>query len=231
MRKDCQEPRAQEEEPDVTTHAAAPGRDAAGEQYQRIRRELMLGHFEPGTLLQETTISASNGVSRTPVREALARLEQDGLLVRAPRGYRVRVRSRQEVMDIFEARILLEGHAAAGAALRRSELDLAELRRLLDRSAIAEDPEALWQNDTDFHLTMRQASRNQAVCEVLLLLDAQLSMHGPYIARRNEGTDVTTHEHEEIVDALTRQNAETARSLVTAHLTRVRDLRVASMPA
>jgi DNA-binding GntR family transcriptional regulator len=210
--------------------ASAPGRDAAGEQYQRIRRELMLGHFEPGTLLQETTISAGTGVSRTPVREALARLEQDGLLVRAPRGYRVRTRSRQEVMDIFEARILLEGHAASGAALRRSDLDLAELRRLLDRSGIADDPEALWQNDTDFHLTLRQASRNEAMCEVLLRLDAQLSMHGRYINRRNEGADVTTHEHEAIVDAIARQDPDAARELITGHLTRVRDLRVASMP-
>src|ERR1700679_989166 len=67
-----------------------PLHQAGSAQYDVLRAQLVSGNLPPGTLLQETGIAAKNGGSRTPVREALVRLEQDGFLRRAPRGYRVR---------------------------------------------------------------------------------------------------------------------------------------------
>jgi DNA-binding GntR family transcriptional regulator len=202
---------------------------ASTEHYLRLRLQLMTGQYPPGTLLQETSVSAATGVSRTPIRDALARLEQDGLLVRAPRGYRVRVRTAEEVLDIFEARIVLESHAAATAALRRSEVDLATLRHIIERARAVSDPQELWHADTDFHAALRAAARNDAVTDVLRRLDAQMSMHGPYVQRRSEAANKTVNEHELIVEAIAARDADLAGKRLNEHLSRVRDLRVETL--
>ncbi|MFF7159366.1 FCD domain-containing protein [Streptomyces sp. NPDC008139] len=204
-------------------------RDTAAEQYTLIRHELLVGNYPPGTLLQETTLSAKASISRTPVREALARLEQDGLLARAPRGYRVRHRSATEVLDIYEARIILESHAAATAAVRHTPLDLAKLRSVLARAQSTDDPEALWLNDTDFHHTLQAAAHNDVIAEVLERLDAQVTVHGPYARRRAEGAAITQSEHERIVEAIAACDATAAGERMRAHLNRVRDLRILSL--
>lgn len=204
-------------------------RDSATEQYESLRHQLLIGRYPPGSLLQETILGRESGVSRTPVREALARLEQDGLLVRAPRGYRVRHRTADEVLDIFEARIILEAHAASIAAIRHTELDLARLRGVLAQARGAADVEALWNSDTAFHQTLRQAAHNEVIAEVLHRLDAQMTIHGSYVARRTEGADLSRQEHEAIVTAVAARDAAEAGKRMTEHLTRVRDLRVAAL--
>ena len=75
--------------------------------YERIRADILAGRFEAGAALLETVLAGQYGVSRTPVREALARLEQDGLLLRVVRGYRVRSGTAEDVLEIYEARIAL----------------------------------------------------------------------------------------------------------------------------
>ncbi|BBB01478.1 putative GntR family transcriptional regulator [Actinacidiphila reveromycinica] len=204
-------------------------RDTAAEQYTLIRHELLVGHYPPGTLLRETALSAKRNVSRTPVREALARLEQDGLLSRAPRGYRVRHRTANEVLDIYEARIILESHAAATAVVRHTPLDLAKLRSVLALARSTDDPEALWLNDTEFHHALRAAAHNDVIAEVLERLDAQVTIHGPYVRRRAEGAQITRSEHERIVEAIADRDAVAARAHMEAHLNRVRDLRIVSL--
>ncbi|MGI5440519.1 GntR family transcriptional regulator [Streptomyces shenzhenensis] len=204
-------------------------RDTAAEQYTLIRHALLVGHYPPGTLLQETTLSAKAKVSRTPVREALARLEQDGLLARAPRGYRVRHRSATEVLDIYEARIILESHAAATAAVRHTPIDLAKLHSVLTQARSTEDPEALWLNDTEFHHALRAAAHNDVIAEMLERLDAQVTIHGPYVRRRAEGAPITQSEHEQIVEAIAARDAASAGDRMQAHLNRVRDLRILSL--
>ncbi|WP_181727182.1 GntR family transcriptional regulator [Streptomyces sp. PT12] len=163
------------------------------------------------------------------MRDALARLEQDGLLRRAPRGYRVRERTPEEVLDVYEARIVLESHAAAVAAIRHTPLDLARLRQILSEAAGATDGDQLWRCDTDFHAALRQAAYNSTIAETLYRLDAQMTVHGPYRQRRSDLAAVTLAEHEGIVAAVAARDQELARGRLTDHLTRVRDLRVTAL--
>src|ERR1700733_10681417 len=114
------------------TAAAAAAESAGSVQYQRIRREVLDGTFPPGALLLETTLSRRYNVSRTPVREALGLLAQDGLLQRTRRGFQVRTRSAEEILDLYDARIALESAAARLAAERRSELELLLLEELIE---------------------------------------------------------------------------------------------------
>ncbi|RKN10914.1 GntR family transcriptional regulator [Streptomyces radicis] len=213
----------------VTPGPRSGARDTSAEQYFRLRHELMMGRYPPGTLLQETALSAAYGISRTPVRDALARLEQDGLLRRAPRGYRVRERTPEEVLDVYEARIVLESHAAAVAAIRHTPLDLARLRQIVSEAADTTDGDQLWRCDTDFHAALRQAAHNSTIAETLYRLDAQMTVHGPYRQRRSDLAAVTLAEHEGIVAAVAARDQDLARSRLTEHLTRVRDLRVTAL--
>src|SRR4051812_47520882 len=94
----------------------APGADLS--TYDRIKEAIVEGMFEPGEVLTEAALSELCGVSRTPVREALGRLEQDGLVTRSGRAVAVTVRTPEEILDIYETRIALEATAARMAAVR-----------------------------------------------------------------------------------------------------------------
>ena len=97
------------------------------EVYDRLRAEVVAGTFEAGAPLTELVLAQRYGTSRTPVREALRRLEQDGLVERGERGMRVRTRSPEEILEIYEVRIPLEATAASAAAQRHSEFDMARI--------------------------------------------------------------------------------------------------------
>jgi DNA-binding GntR family transcriptional regulator len=103
-------------------------------------------------------------MSRTPVREALGRLEQDGLITRTGRGVAVTARTPEEILDIYETRIALEATAARMAAVRHSVLDRGRLERLtvaseqVDRS----DPQAMADANREFHRAVWQATYNRS---------------------------------------------------------------------
>src|SRR5690606_35558099 len=91
--------------------------------YERIKEAIIAGDLAPGQPVVETALAEWCQVGRTPIREALTRLEQDGLLIRTSRGLVVRERSPDVILDIYETRILLEAAAARTAAARRTQLD------------------------------------------------------------------------------------------------------------
>ena len=105
------------------------GRTAAGNEspYDRIKQAIMEGTFEPGQALTEAALSEWCGVSRTPVREALGRLEQDGLVTRNGRAVLVTERTPEEILGIYETRIALETAAARMAAVHYGVLDRVRL--------------------------------------------------------------------------------------------------------
>ncbi len=96
--------------------------------YEEIREAILTGRFAPGQVLSENALATEFGKSRTPVREALHRLEIEALVERVPRGVRVRTSSPEEILDIYDVRITLEGAAAKAAAERATELDRTRLR-------------------------------------------------------------------------------------------------------
>src|SRR5580700_237718 len=92
--------------------------------YERLRAALAEEEFAPGARISEIDLCARFEVSRTPIREALARLEQDGLIERRGSALFVRDRTADETIDIYRVRVYLEGAIAFDAAHRRSETDL-----------------------------------------------------------------------------------------------------------
>ncbi|MFG2580973.1 GntR family transcriptional regulator [Streptomyces malaysiensis] len=208
------------------------GRAASGSpsdaHYNRIKDDLVRGSYPPGTVLLETVLGERYGVSRTPVREALGRLAQDGFIDRGSRGFVVRRRSPEEILAIYEARISLESTAAGLAAERRTPFDLSRLDHLAEQRRSAPesaDRATLTAMNEDWHRALRAAARNDIVSGFLDRLDSLLAIYRPATATPVDA-DRTVVEHDAILDAVQASDGARARETMTTHLTRMRDLRI-----
>ena len=148
------------------TRIDLPGeKSRAQELYAYLRGAIVSGELQPGERLVENRIAQLAAVSRTPVREALHRLEVDGLVRESDRGLEVCEFSLDEMADLCAVRETLEGMAASLAAISRSETDVVMLRRILeaDVRAVAEHSDAAVQVrlNHSFHETIWNASRNR----------------------------------------------------------------------
>lgn len=210
--------------------ASLAGHDSTTVQYERLRAEIVGGRIAPGTVLLETVLSERLGVSRTPVREALGRLAQEGVLERVRRGYRVRMRGPKEVLEIYEARIALESTCAAAAANRRTPFDLARLTHIGQQARVTTDPSELRELNAAWHKALRAAAGNDTMVELLDRLDSLLAIYDTSTPGLSD-QDTSAAEHDLIVAAITDGAAERARQATIEHLGRARDLRLAELAA
>lgn len=144
--------------------------------YEALREAIISGRFDFGQALRQEDIAATFGVSRLPVREALRRLEAEGLVVMRPRrGYYVASFSVEEIEEVFDMRALLEARAAFLGTRRRTEQDVAELEaRLLAMEAEAArgpvDPAAFGTANSEFHERLFVTSGRALLCRLLRVL-------------------------------------------------------------
>jgi DNA-binding GntR family transcriptional regulator len=195
--------------------------------YATLRLRLTSGHYPEDASLIPQVLSAEFEVSRTPVREALGLLERDGLLVSTQRGFAIRRRSDEEMLEIFEARAILESSAAYAAALRRSPIDLARLDDVLARTRAESEPAGIRRSFNLWHEAVRQAAHNQTISDLLHTLDAQAKLSAPWKTPLAEGTfDTSIAEHEQMTEAIRAQDPERARTLMLEHQAHDRDTRI-----
>lgn len=206
-----------------------PGLDRKPSPYERLTQAIMSGELLPGQALTETALAQWCQVSRTPIREALTRLEQDGLVVRSDRGLVVRERSPEEILDIYETRIVLEAMASRVAAGRRSSLDLMNMRRIAQRleSLDADDEGAMAAGNRDFHTSVRRASHNDSLVDLLGRMDLHLARYPSTTLSQPGRWAEGNEEHRAIIDAIEKQDLALAHDLTAAHFTKARDLRLA----
>jgi DNA-binding GntR family transcriptional regulator len=199
--------------------------------YVSLRRDIVSGRLPADRLLLEGPLAERYGVSRTPVREALQRLQQDGLVLRAARGYAIRRYTTDEVFEIYEARILLEGHAAASAAERHGEADAHRIRLAHDR-LVALDTAASAEVRIDanerFHRAIWEAGRNHAVLDALERLHLHLVRHTTLTdpGRWSRVAD----EHGALLEAIVAREPDLARQLMADHLVSGRNVTLAALP-
>ncbi|WP_199439874.1 GntR family transcriptional regulator [Umezawaea beigongshangensis] len=198
------------------------------EVYDRLRSEIVAGTFDAGAPLVEVVLAERYGVSRTPVREALRRLEQDGLVERGDRGMRVRTRSPEEILEIYEVRIALEATAASAAAERHTELDLVRLRAATEAMAATPvcDPRAMAEANRAVHEAVWAAGHNGTVVDLLSRLNNHLTRYPATTLAVAGRWEEAQREHDEIVAAIRDRDGERAAALARAHMTRARDLRL-----
>lgn len=207
-----------------------PARASAGDQptpYERLKQAITEGELEPGEQLVELALAKWCQVSRTPIREALSRLEQDGLVERNDRGIVVRRRSAEEILDIYEIRIVLEATAARVAAERRTDYDVRILRRLIERSRpVTADDDSKVDLNRQVHHAVWHASHNESLLDLLGRLDTHLARYPAttlsYPARWEEAKS----EHIAMIDAIEARDATAAHDVTLAHFRKARDIRL-----
>jgi DNA-binding GntR family transcriptional regulator len=204
------------------------GFDTTDAQYARLRQEILDGAFAPGAILLETVLSARYGVSRTPVREALGRLAQDGLIERSTRGFRIKERNPEEILEIYEARIALEGRSAELAARHRTDFDLARMAHLLTERQATADPADFGPLNNRWHDAMRLSAHNATIADLLARVDSLLLLYRPRTVARPVD-DQSAQEHAAIGDAITAGDESAAGELMSEHLRRMRDWRIHSL--
>lgn len=188
--------------------------------FESLREAIINGVLEPGERLMEIQLADEMGVSRTPVREAIRKLELEGFVVMIPRkGAYVAGVSDKDVTDVFEIRSALEGLAAGLAAERITDEEIEQMERMiLYRSGEAVDIEKIVEADTDFHALVYQASRNDRLIANLANLREQIQRFRAtslsYPGRLKDAVE----EHQAIAEAIISHNVEEAQSLAMAHI-------------
>jgi len=195
--------------------------------YDALRQRLTSGYYPADASLVPLALSEEFAVSRTPVREALALLERDGLLVPTRRGFALRLRSDEEMLELFEIQAVLDATAAESAALRRSPVDMVRLDAHLDHAQSLDEPAQIRRSLNDWHDAVRQAAHNGTVIAVLETLDAQVKTSAPW--RTPEVADTFTAalaEHRAVTEAIRARDTEAARIAMLAHHGHDRDRRI-----
>jgi DNA-binding GntR family transcriptional regulator len=198
--------------------------------YERLRGAILDGTLSPGQIISENQLASEFGGSRTPVREALHRLEVEMLVERVGRTVRVRATSPEEILDIYEVRITLEGAAARGAALRATELDRARLRAAsASVRAAGDDPRERAAANRVFHETLWQASHSPTLVDLLGRLNVHLIRYPTTTLEDDERWRTVLVEHDAMVEAIENHDAARARSLAESHMTGAREVRLKMM--
>jgi DNA-binding GntR family transcriptional regulator len=188
-----------------------------------MRRAIVLGELPPGLHLEEPALAQKFGVSRIPVREALVRLEHEGLVrVEPRRGAFIVGMTPDDVHDVYELRQLIEGRAASRAAERIDADGLARLELLasqMDEALGRREPSAMVEPDVEFHrqLVVAAGSRQLlAAWERLAGLIATIL--GVTDSVRYGSTPDALHGHQLIIDALARRDPARAERVLALHL-------------
>ena len=211
-----------------------PARPLQGQgAYARLLDDIRSGALMPGARLTETELAERMGVSRTPVREAIRRLEADGLVAHMPRtGAVVRRLDHSEVMELYEMRLVLEGTAARLAARAASSVEIDELAAINAEMAAAEgDGAALFELNAQFHRTLIRAARNRFLVRSVEAVHTTLLILGPSTLAQPERARGAVAEHGAVVDALRARDGAEAEARMRAHMeaaqrTRLRMLRL-----
>lgn len=188
--------------------------------FESMREAIISGVLKPGERLMEIQLGEEMGVSRTPVREAIRKLELEGFVVMIPRkGAYVAGVTHKDVADVFEIRAALEGLAAGLAAERVTEEEIEQMERiLLFKEGEEIDLAEVVESDTDFHALVYKASRNERLVQILGNLREQIQrFRATSLAVPGRVKDAI-EEHRAIVEALARHDIEAAQELATAHI-------------
>ncbi|MEG0829418.1 MAG: GntR family transcriptional regulator [Anaerovoracaceae bacterium] len=196
--------------------------------YEELKVKILKGEIVPGTRMMEVELAEDMGVSRTPIREAIRKLEKEGLVTIEPRrgAYASQI-STKDMVDILEVRQDMEGLAAFFAAKRMSQAQIAELYKVseaYDQAVKESNTGEMIAYDTKFHHIIVESCNNKILVQMIEQLQ-ELVLRFRYIYydnfRRGENMPA---EHKLIVDAINDGRAEDARKAADVHIDRLKEM-------
>lgn len=192
-----------------------PQKDA----YSSILEAIDVGVYRPGDRLVESDLAERFGMSRTPIREALQRLETQSLLTRDGRSLIVASLDHNQMAELYVVRTELEGLAARLAARHATEEEVQVLQDMVDDDrALLDDPSALARANRRFHKQIHLASHNRFLVQQLDLVHRSMAlMATTSLAAQGRG-EIALAEHQAIVDAITQRNEDAAYKALRDHI-------------
>lgn len=216
----------------VPPHTAPSRSVLADHAYETLRRAILDGGLAPGTPLREADVAERLGVSRTPIREALRRLEVQGLVAKtASGGVIVGDVSWQLIEEAFELRKLLEGYTARLAAQTITADDAAALTDIIDeaeRAVSQGDWERLTALNDRFHERIQDITGNRVLKRTVQSLREQTPAFRAFALGPEQQQRGFVAEHRELLGALIAHDAERAEMLAIQHQEHAKDLLLAT---
>jgi DNA-binding GntR family transcriptional regulator len=188
-----------------------------------IRSAVLDGRLAPGQPLRESEMAHDLGISRTPIREALLLLENEGLVAIAPnRGAAVVRYDGADLEDLYTLRAVLEAHAARMAATRITPRELEFLGQSCERCSTLRRgeervPELLNEN-LEFHMIIQRAAGSQRLIDMIRRVATLPLIYRTYISHSDDYRERAERAHREITEALAKGDAQTAGSVMEAHI-------------
>lgn len=198
-----------------------PIRPLQGESaYERLREDIRAGILQPGSRLTETEIAERLAISRTPVREAIRRLESEGLVDHQPRtGAIVRRLDYPEIMELYEMRTVLEATAARLAARAASPMELEELNAINEEMAQAMgNADRLVELNRLFHERLLDAARNRFLLRSMASVESTLLILGPTSLEDPSRARAAVAEHDAVLKAVNARDGMAAEAAMRAHM-------------
>ena len=193
----------------------------ANQVYQQIEKNILSGVYKAGEIISESKLSEELGVSRTPIREAIARLENDKLIGITPSGTVVLGITDEDVADMFAVKRALEPMVVKMAAMNISDEDLAKLKEILDQQEFYQEKkniEKVRNLDTQFHDIIYSASGSPIFQAVLSPIHHKLMKYRKDSLTNEGRSRYSIEEHVKIYEAIQAGNQEKLEELVLKHV-------------
>ena len=203
----------------LNMNAYLPLRDVV---FNTLREAILRGDLKPGERLMEIQLASQLGVSRTPIREAIRMLEQEGLAVTMPRkGAEVAKMTLKGMEDVLEIRAALDELASQLACERMTEAQLVHLEERKDafeRSLKTGNVKAIAEADVNFHDVIYEATGNPKLVNMLNNLREQIYRYRIEYLKNADNYPILIKEHEVIYQSLCNRNKEEAKSAIAVHV-------------
>lgn len=197
-----------------------PSRGLGQKAYETLIQAIEDGVLTPDSRLVEGELVTWLGMSRTPIREALQRLEAEGLLVHEPRnGLTISKLDHEGVVELYRMREVLEGAAAGFAAQHASQAEIEVLQEFCAAEReVMNDPVLGARHNRQFHQSIFRAAHNRYLVKNLNMLTSSLALLGNYTRHIEGRAAQAAHEHAEIVDAIASRNVTRAEEMARSHV-------------
>lgn len=193
----------------------------AEQVFDRLENDILCGIYKRGELLTENMLVADLKVSRTPVREAIRRLEQEHLVEATTKGILVLGITQEDLVDIMDLRLKIEGIAAARAAERITDGELKELKDALELQEYyvsKKDAEHIKALDNEFHYLVYRFSGSNIIYDTLMPLHNKARKYRKASVENESRAHDSVDEHREIYEAIAARNAALAEQVTTKHV-------------
>jgi DNA-binding GntR family transcriptional regulator len=195
---------------------------------QTLRDAILRGRFRAGARLRQVELADSLGISRTPIREALVRLQDEGLVELLPGGgVRAKLLNLDEAVELYDLREVLDGLAARLAATRADAPALARLERLLERMArsmAGADAHQWFGAHVAFHEEIVRAAGNRPLGRLLSVVRQSVQHFHPLLLRTERRLEHAWNEHRGIYAAIAGRDPAAAERLARAHIANAKEI-------